>query len=56
MRHCVTVGALALAAAVVSVGVADEALKSGPQVGGRVSPFHPLNVTGKYAGQKNCLV
>jgi hypothetical protein len=31
-------------------------LKSGPQVGATVpGPFHPLNVTGKSAGQKNCL-
>jgi hypothetical protein len=55
MRHSI-VGALALAATVATVGVSQEALKSGPQVGGRVSAFHPLNITGKYAGQKNCLV
>jgi hypothetical protein len=55
MRNTI-VGALALAATVATVGVADEALKSGLQPGARVSAFHPLNVTGKYAGQKNCLV
>src|SRR5436190_1890321 len=31
-------------------------VKSGPQVGEKVpGPFHPLNVTGAYAGQKHCL-
>jgi hypothetical protein len=35
---------------------AAEALKSGPQVNEEVpGPFHPLNVTGKMAGQKHCL-
>jgi hypothetical protein len=38
------------------IGVADEALKSGPQVGQEVpGPFHPLNCTGAAAGQKHCL-
>lgn len=41
---------------VAGFGSADEALKSGPQVGEQVpGPFHPLNVTGAKAGQKNCL-
>jgi len=31
-------------------------LKSGLQPGDKVSPFHPLNVTGSAAGKKNCLV
>jgi hypothetical protein len=36
---------------------ADDALKSGPQVGDAVpNPFNPLNVTGKFAGLKQCLV
>jgi hypothetical protein len=35
---------------------ATEALKSGPQAEEKVpGPFHPLNVTGKAAGEKNCL-
>jgi hypothetical protein len=34
-----------------------DALQSGPQVGDAVpSPFNPLNVTGKFAGTKQCLV
>ncbi len=31
-------------------------VKSGPQVGGGVSAFHPLHITGSQAGQKACLV
>jgi hypothetical protein len=35
---------------------AAEPVKSGPQVGDKVpGPFHPLNVNGDMAGQKNCL-
>jgi hypothetical protein len=36
--------------------MAAEPLKSGLQVGDRVSPFEPFNVTGEYAGQEKCLV
>jgi hypothetical protein len=40
----------------LSFGVAQEKLKSGPQVGTEVpGPFHPLNVTGEAAGTKKCL-
>lgn len=35
---------------------AGEAVKSGPEPGASVDPFHPLNVTGKFAGEKQCLV
>ncbi len=46
---------LAVAFVVTSVSAADP-IKSGPQVGQDVpGPFHPLNVTGAKAGQKNCL-
>ncbi len=39
-----------------STAFAQEKLKSGPQVGEQVpGPFHPLNVTGAKAGEKNCL-
>lgn len=32
-------------------------LKSGPQPGETIpGPFHPLNINGAKAGQKNCLV
>ena len=52
--------ALGLAAAVLAggVAVAEKGAKvtSGPQVGEKVpGPFHPLNVTGKAAGEKHCL-
>ena len=57
MMHRVFVGAFALTVLAVAGVVADEALKSGPPVGKNIpGPFHPLNVTGAKAGQKNCLV
>ena len=35
---------------------AADAVKSGPQVGEKLAgPFHPLNVNGEKAGEKNCL-
>lgn len=56
MRNRLAVGALLAAALVVSSGLAGDALKSGLQVGESPSPFHPLNLTGAKAGEKNCLV
>jgi hypothetical protein len=51
------VGAFAAAALVVTGAFAEDALKSGPQTGSNIpGPFHPLNVTGRAAGKKNCLV
>jgi hypothetical protein len=38
------------------VAVAADDVKSGPQVGKKVTPLHPLNVTGPKAGEKACLV
>jgi hypothetical protein len=51
------VAGLGLAFALVAgPALAAEGLKSGPQVAENVpGPFHPLNVTGDKAGQKNCL-
>jgi len=47
----------ALFAVVVIVGAASAAQpKSGPQVGDKVVPFHPLNCTGEHAGEKYCLI
>jgi hypothetical protein len=56
MRKTIPVlSALAAVAVMVGLAAAGE-LKSGPQVGERVpGPFHPLNCTGEYAGQKYCL-
>ncbi len=36
--------------------VAADELKSGPQVGKRVTPFNPLHITGSGKGGKACLV
>lgn len=52
MRFRMGVG---LAVLLVGTAFAGE-FKSGPQVGTSISPFHPLNVTGESAGQKNCLI
>ena len=49
-------GAALAAALVVTSAVADSSIKSGPAEGKSVPAFHPLNVTGRAAGQKNCLV
>ncbi len=57
MQRFMLTGAFALATLVVTSLVADEALKSGPQVGKSLpGAFHPLNVTGDQAGKKHCLV
>lgn len=49
---CVSLAGALLAGAVFAA----ETLRSGPQVNDDVpGPFHPLNVTGKAAGKKNCL-
>jgi hypothetical protein len=55
--HKLIVAALVLGIGVVAGrSLADEALKSGPQVGQQVpGPFHPTNITGAFAGQKHCL-
>jgi hypothetical protein len=50
------VGASLATALLVSAVFAAETLRSGPAVDENVpGPFHPYNVTGKAAGQKNCL-
>ena len=57
MIHRIAVGASLAVALLVSSALAQDALKSGPQVGERLpGPFHPLNVTGDNAGQKACQV
>jgi hypothetical protein len=53
-RFALVAGAIALL--VSGAMAAEPAVKSGPQVGETVpGPFHPLNVTGEYAGKKQCL-
>jgi hypothetical protein len=57
MRARMAVGAFAAMALAVAGVCAGDALQSGPQVGKEIpGPFHPLNVNGSKAGQKNCLV
>jgi hypothetical protein len=56
MKHCLIAGALVAAAVVLSTAVAGDSLKSGLTVGEHPTPFHPLNVTGPFEGQKQCLV
>jgi hypothetical protein len=52
IRNLMVAGLVAL---VGSLAVAAE-LKSGPQAGEKLpGPFHPLNVNGSKAGEKNCL-
>ncbi len=43
-------------ALLASFGGAADKVRSGPQVDEELpGPFHPLNLTGKFAGQKSCL-
>lgn len=50
------VGIAALLLTWQTTGLGNEPIKSGPQVGKIVpGPFHPLVVTGQWAGQKHCL-
>jgi hypothetical protein len=57
MKKLLALASLGLALGVVGTSVwAEGTAKSGPQSGERVpGPFHPLNVTGEFAGKKNCL-
>jgi hypothetical protein len=56
MKKFFAIGALTLAALVATGVMAEEALKSGLQVGENPTPFDPLHVTGPTAGEKSCLV
>jgi len=49
-------GASLAIALLVGSGLAEETLKSGPQVGKGLTPFNPLHVTGRGEGGKQCLV
>lgn len=49
-------GASLAAALLIGGALAEDSLKSGPQVGKRVTPFNPLHVTGSGKGGKACLV
>jgi hypothetical protein len=56
MNKRFAIGASVAIALLVGSGLAEEALKSGPQVGKTPIPFNPLHVTGRGAGGKQCLV
>ena len=56
MKQRLLAGGIVVVALAFSVGVAGEPLKSGLPVGGKTSPFHPLNVTGAQKDKKHCLV
>ena len=57
MKYRMLAGVISTAVLVVAGATAGDAPKSGPQVGEKLAgPFHPLNVTGKKAGEKHCLV
>jgi hypothetical protein len=57
MKSRFAVGAVAVMALATAGVVAGDALKSGPQVGKKITtPFNPLNVTGAQAGIKFCQV
>jgi len=43
-------------ALLASCALSADALKSGPQPGDHLTPFEPQNVTGPFAGRKQCLV
>lgn len=57
-RFLIGIAALGCVVALAGVAVSQGQTKlvSGPQVGKELpGPFHPLNVTGRSAGKKNCL-
>jgi hypothetical protein len=52
-KHLIACAALV---AFLGFAFAADVVKSGPQVGDNVpGPFHPLNINGSKAGEKNCL-
>lgn len=57
MKHRFAVGASLAMALLVGGALAENALKSGPQVGSSsIPPFNPLHVNGPTPGGKQCLV
>jgi hypothetical protein len=57
MKRCIGVGAVTLLTLAVAGVYADDALKSGPQKGSKITtPFSPLNINGRAAGKKACQV
>ena len=56
MKHRIAVGSTLAVMLLAGSVLAADALKSGPQVGKSLAPFNPENITGKFAGTKQCLV
>jgi len=60
MRQSISLGASLCVALLCGYATGAENLKSGPQVGDAVTPFHPINVLNvdrpALNGKKNCLV
>ena len=56
MNRRIAVGASLALALLLGGAWAADALKSGPQPGDDMTPFDPLNVTGDFAGDRQCLV
>jgi hypothetical protein len=57
MKRVMIVGALAATALFIGAAVAQNGLKSGPQVGSKkIPPFNPEHANGPDAGTKLCLV
>jgi hypothetical protein len=56
-KHLFALAAIAVLALVAGNVLAEKKeVKSGPQAGEKLAgPFHPLNINGSKAGQKNCL-
>ena len=57
MKQRIAVGGFLAALVLVSTVMAADAVKSGPQPGDTVrTPFDVMNVTGRFADRKMCLV
>jgi hypothetical protein len=56
MTHRIAVGTCVAIMLLAGSVLAADALKSGPQVGNTPVPFNPDNITGQFAGTKQCLV
>jgi hypothetical protein len=56
MTHRIAVGGSLAIMLLAGSLLAAETLKSGPQVGQTPVPFNPDNITGQFAGTKQCLV
>jgi hypothetical protein len=56
MNRRIAMGASLALVLLIGGAWAADALKSGPQPGDDLTPFDPLNVTGEFAGETQCLV